>query len=136
MKKALMLVVAALMLCGGNVSMAHESNSIPVTGYWDETQNPKNVERGSPCEVVGPLGFSRQIVVRDEADVIIAVWSVHGTWEELEGRDFLGCSWSYTIPVPEAAFYTLYLDEQRLITLDESSAQIGIALVIPALPDD
>jgi len=126
MKRGFVAVAVASVLALGFLPAAsQDAPVIPVGGYWDETKNPSRVDEGSPCEVVGPFGFPRQVIVRNESDTIIAAWSIEGTWEFPEGRDFLACTWSKEVPVPEATFYTVYLDEQRLTTVNASDFPLG-----------
>lgn len=136
MRRLLVLMVCVVVM-SGTISVAAQdtSQSIPVTGHWDESRNPELVEAGSECTVINPDGFPYQVVIRDESDTIVAVGDLIGAWGEHADHDFLVCLFDLAIPVPDRAFYTVFLDDQRLYTYAATSLPVAdedvIDLTIP-----
>jgi hypothetical protein len=129
------MAVMSVLAGPGAVSSQGSELAIPISGHWEATQNPNRVGIGEPCAILNPAGLTHQVIVRDETDTIVAVLTLDGTWQEQPEHDFLACSFDTEIPVPERAFYSLYLGDERLFTYAAADLPISadqvIHLIVP-----
>lgn len=91
---------------------------------FDESRERKDSNVGDSCGIyLDPSRFvftKQQIVIRDEADTIIAIADLEGSLEEGILPRELQCAIRLEIPVPEAKFYTAYLGDRRITSFSAS----------------
>jgi hypothetical protein len=72
----------------------------------------------SPPDTLGFPNANSQIVVTDQLGVIVSVEDIEGTLEESTvSAGTLHCVAEFGVTVPDAEFYTVYLDDRRIKTI-------------------
>lgn len=107
-------MVLLVALLGGPVGAQGEGRGIPVFGASMSTWHPiAEREAGQPCVLLTELdrlvSRPRVVVIENEHHDVITVWTAEGTLVAGDSGDLI-CSVETTIPVPDAAFYQVYLD--------------------------
>jgi len=142
MKRSLLLsVVLALALCiFAPVTSQESAPEIPDGPYLpvyvsEVGEKPiTGAEAGDFCGIRwSPVGMywtdlDHQIIVKDETGKTISVTTVEGEYRTLEGSGDLSCVFESTISLPDAGYYTVYLNDQHLVTYTADT--------LPTDPDD
>lgn len=90
---------------------------------------------GGTCSFVGQsFGLlstvPMQIVVEDEEHTIIAVREVAGTILHNDGDDFYRCDATFNMPLPEAAFYTVRINDVYYTTVAAEGLSVASVIIV------
>jgi len=114
---------------------AQESRIVPVTVI--DTNTVGSYQLGDICNVYvnvgGVVNTRRQIVVKNEDEKIIAMQNFEGKAQEYAGQ--LSCVSNVDMALPEAEFYTLYLEDTRIAGYASSSFPLNPAEILQIVID-
>lgn len=126
MKRGIITVVAVLLFGVGFVASmqpwerarAQDDRFIEITTTRKLSPSVYSAEDdgddcGYPPDIFRFFTTDAQLVIRNEADEIVAIQTLTGTVETDE-PEFTYCRGSFSVAVPEASFYTVYLGEERI----------------------
>jgi hypothetical protein len=116
-----LVVVAGLLIVGSEFqAVAQEERVIPIRAirYEGGASSEAGVSCDFPPDTLGFPNANSQVVVTDQLGVIVAVEDIEGTLEESTvSAGALHCVAEFGVTVPDAAFYTVYLDDRRIKTI-------------------
>lgn len=100
---------------------ADGNRSIPfqVTNWYGDTATLKE---GNSCavslDILKYFTTDQQIVVKDESDRIIKVKTLSdGVLKASSSESGFFCNFDFSLDVPDAQFYTVYVNDERITTL-------------------
>ncbi len=157
MKKVLLIVLAVLLIGAGIMASAmpwqgvmdrvkgEEQSSaqsqgqnqsgrvIPVAAV--KYSDGDSVEPDLPCEFLSGSGpgarLSSQVVITDQAGAIVGMSRLEGgMWVRNTTDDRLECIIETAISVPDSAFYTIHLDDERYRTLSAQDFPLANPLTV------
>lgn len=129
MNRTLGVILVIIVTTFGQVPIANTvaqgETMIPVNVVTFRPEAERGTTAGDPCAAPflepNQEQQPRQIVVRNESDTIIAIETVpvEGEWAAFESvvdpTLTLGCNHRLEITVPGASFYTVFIEETRLV---------------------
>jgi hypothetical protein len=97
---------------------------------WNE-----NLPDGGTCSFTGQqFGYlstvPMQIVVEDEAHRTVAVRDVGGTIRHNEGEDWYRCDATFDLPLPDAEFYTVRINDVYHSTFAAGQAPFASVIIV------
>lgn len=110
--RTLLAVVVGVFLAWSGVSVtAEDQHEIPVTaGSVSNWLPTAEHEAGQPCQFVTEAFHPRALVIENETHTVIQAVQLEGEIFAHAESGELRCNLDARIPVPDAAFYLVYLD--------------------------
>lgn len=91
------------------------------SGFFEEGESC-----GFSADPLRLLGTNEQIIVRDESDKVIAMFTLDGgEWSTTDTPGKLECQIEHDLLVPEAEFYSVHLGDERIKTYAASELPVS-----------